>query len=185
MQGIHRRLHSDRVFTGRIIDVVVDQVEMENGGLAVREVVEHPGGAVVLAVDDDGKIIFVRQPRYPVNLKLLELPAGKRDQGEAPEITARRELEEETGLQATRMIHLVSFYTSPGICNEELHLYLADGVKIGKINLEHDEMITLERYSLEEALHMVRTAAIKDAKTILGILWLNSFPFVHSRVDAE
>ncbi len=175
MQGIRQLLDRREVYSGRIIRVGVDQVEMESGFRTLREVVHHPGGAVALARSPEGKILFVRQPRYPLDRQLLELPAGKLDGGEDPAEAVRRELEEETGYVAERWTHLSSFYSSPGFCTELLHLYLAEGLRPGSIKPEHDEMITVESYTLEESLDLVRRGEIQDAKTILGILWARAY----------
>jgi len=175
MHGIRRLLDRKQFYSGRIIEVTVDQVELENNLQTIREVVAHPGGAVVLAWNPEGKILFVRQPRYPLNKELLELPAGKLDGKEDPAQAAKRELEEETGYTAEKWSHLTSFYTSPGFCTEQLHLYLAEGLIPGSVRPEHDEMITMESHTLEEALVMVQNGGIQDAKTIMGILWARAF----------
>ncbi len=164
-------LERNRLYSGRIIDVHVDHVELPNGQKAIREVVNHPGGAVALAMLPDGRILFVRQPRYPLGLDLLELPAGKLDGGENPAVSVLRELEEETGYRAASARHLTSFYTSPGFCNEQLHLYWAENLQPTRQNLEHDEMIAVELHTLPQALEMTRDGRIQDAKTIIGLLW--------------
>ncbi len=175
MHGIWRLLERKQFYSGKIIEVTVDRVELENNLQVIREVVAHPGGAVVLARNPEGKILFVRQPRYPLNQELLELPAGKLDGKEDPAQAAKRELEEETGYTAEKWSLLTSFYTSPGFCTERLHLYLAEGLISGAARPEHDEMITIESHSLEEALGLVENGSIQDAKTIMGILWAQAF----------
>lgn len=175
MTGIKRLLDSTRIYSGRIIDVTVDQVELENGFPTVREVVTHPGGAVALAWTAEGKLLFVRQPRYPVGRLFLELPAGKLEKGEDPLTTIQRELEEETGYRAERWSHLLSFYTSPGFCTELLHLFLAEGLQPGSLKPERDEMISVEHHSLDEAMEMIGRGEIMDAKTIIGVFWAGRF----------
>ncbi|UCF39237.1 MAG: NUDIX hydrolase [Acidobacteriota bacterium] len=160
------------VYQGRIIDLVVDDIEV-NGFETVREVVRHPGGVVVLAEVEPDRIPFVRQHRYPLNKDLLELPAGKLDSGEPPEISAARELEEETGYQARSIRHICSFYSSPGFCDELLHFYYTDDVSKSEMQTEIDEEIELEFYSLDESLAMIDSGEILDGKTITAILWLD------------
>ncbi len=164
-------LKRNNVYSGRLLDLVVDKIEI-NGRETVREVVRHPGGVVVLAELAGGKIPFVRQTRYPMGKKLLELPAGKRDPGEEPETSAARELEEETGLRPDYLRHVFSFYSSPGFCDELLHLYYTDQVTETSDNLEHDEDIVVEYYSLEEAMQLSIEGRIVDAKTLTAVFWL-------------
>jgi ADP-ribose pyrophosphatase len=171
MSGHDQLNERQKIYSGRIIDVRVDHLTLASGQPAVREVVTHPGGAVALAMQADGKILFVRQPRYPMGLDLLELPAGKLDAGEDPSVSVRRELEEETGYRAGRIQKLCSFYTSPGFCNELLHLYRAEDLTLTRQNLEHDEHISVESHSLQEAVEMIGDGRIQDAKTIIGVLW--------------
>jgi ADP-ribose pyrophosphatase len=164
-------LEQKHLYSGRIIGLHVDKIILPGGQQTIREVVTHPGGAVALAMLNDGKVLFVRQPRYPVGRDLLELPAGKLDTGEDPAKSVLRELEEETGYRAGKVRLLCSFYTSPGFCNELLHLFLAEDLIPTRQNLEHDEQISVEQYSLPEAMQMVRDGKIRDAKTIIGLLW--------------
>lgn len=148
----------------------VDRWE-QDGQQIVREVVTHPGGVAVLA-EHDGKILFVRQHRYPMDENLLEFPAGKLDPGEDPATSAARELEEETGLKAVELQPIVSFYTSPGFCTEKLHIYYCDRLADGRQSLESDEILQVERYSLSEAVRLAEEGKIQDAKTLIGIYWL-------------
>jgi ADP-ribose pyrophosphatase len=171
MNQRERLIERQKIYSGRIIDVRVDHITLPAGQAAIREVVTHPGGAVALATLADGNILFVRQPRYPLGRDLLELPAGKLDAGEDPSNSVLRELEEETGYRAGRIQHLCSFYTSPGFCNELLHLYRAEELTLTRQNLEHDEHISVESYALPEAIEMVSDGRIQDAKTIIGLLW--------------
>jgi len=165
-----RLLAHEKVYEGRIVSLEVDQIEID-GRTYLREVVRHPGGVVILAVAEDGRIPFVRQHRYPLEGELLELPAGKLDRGEDPEASAARELEEETGLRPLRLEKVFSFYTSPGFCDELLHFYFATQVARTQPNPEADECLTLEFYRLDEALPLVDQGEIRDAKTILALLW--------------
>ncbi len=161
------------VYSGRIVDLIVDKIEL-GGREAVREVVKHPGGVVILVETEDGRIPFVKQTRYPLGKPLLELPAGKLDPGEEPSQCAARELEEETGIRPEHLNHVYSFYTSPGFCTELLHLYHTDRFQRTASKLDHDEDIVVEYYPLEQALAMCRKGEIVDGKTILALLWLDS-----------
>ncbi|MGB9591816.1 MAG: NUDIX hydrolase [Candidatus Kryptoniota bacterium] len=161
------------VFRGRVFNTIVDEVEYESGRKTIREVAEHPGGAVVLPLLDDGNVVFVRQKRYPMNSLLYELPAGKLEPGELPELCAVRELREETGYTAEKIEELTAIYTSPGFCTEKLYIYLATGLHDGQQNLEEgEEGLTLERIQYERAFEMVYNGEIVDAKTIAGLFFL-------------
>lgn len=161
---------SDSIFRGRIINVRVDTVRLPDGGEAKREVVEHPGAVVVVALNDKKEVIMVRQYRQATGEILLELPAGKRDRQEDPLDCARRELEEETGYGAKEWEVLCSFYTSPGFCNELLYLILARGLTGGEAHPDGEEFIDALTIPLNQARRMIMTGEIKDAKTILGIM---------------
>ena len=166
-------MQRERIYSGRIVELIVDRLQI-NGREAIREVVRHPGGVVVLVELENGRIPFVRQSRYPMDKSLLELPAGKLDPGEDPIKSAARELEEETGLCPDYLEHVFSFYTSPGFCDELLHLYYTDRVRTTACKFDHDEDIVIEEYSLEDAIKMCATGAIIDAKTLLALYWLKA-----------
>ncbi len=163
--------HRDHLYQGKIVDLVVDQIEID-GQRYVREVVRHPGGVVVVARTSEGKIPFVRQHRYPMNTDLLELPAGKIDPGEDPLVSAGRELEEETGYRAGQLDLVYRFYSSPGFCDEMLHLYHAANLTRTAPRREVDEFVIVEEYSLPEALQLLEKGDLLDAKTIVALLWL-------------
>ncbi len=167
------------VYQGRVFNTIVDEIEYDSGNKSVREVAEHPGGAVVLPLLDDGRIVFVYQYRYPLNQHVFELPAGKLDADEKPEICAARELKEETGFTADRLEKLTTIFTSPGFCNERLHIFLALGLHGGKQKLEEGELgLTLKYIPMNEAFHMVKTNEIVDAKTVVGLFFLSQMdPF--------
>jgi ADP-ribose pyrophosphatase len=164
-------LKRSNIYEGRILDLIVDEIEI-NGMRTLREVVRHPGGVVVLARRGDGRIPFVRQHRYPMDRDLLELPAGKLDPGEEPRSSAARELEEETGLRPLSLTHVFSFYTSPGYCDELLHFYYTDRVETVAPNPEPDEELALEYYTPEDALELIARGEIVDGKTITALYWL-------------
>lgn len=164
-------LKREKIYSGTIIDLEVDQIKI-NGRQFVREVVRHPGGVVILAEVEENLIPFVRQHRYPMNRNLLELPAGKLDSGEDPAISAARELEEETGFRPRDLRHVMSFYSSPGFCDELLYLYYTRDVLRTAPNLDLDECLVVECYSLNDAIEMARRGEILDAKTTAALFWL-------------
>lgn len=164
-----RKLSSEMKFDGKLIKVTYDVAEV-NGKEAWREVVHHPGASAVVAIDDDGRIIMEKQFRYALNDYLLEIPAGKLDAGEDPLVCAKRELEEETGIIASEWISLGTIATSPGFCNEVIHLYVAKGLSKGKIHWDEDEYVEVERYTFDELLQRIKDETIKDSKTLSALL---------------
>jgi ADP-ribose pyrophosphatase len=160
---------SKEIFSGRVFDVTVDTVR-EGDKTYVREIVHHPGSAVILPVFDDGTIALVRQYRHPAVRYLLELPAGTLKDKERPEEGAARELEEELGVVAGRMEKLSEFFVSPGFCEEKMWLYLATDLTETKQRLEDDELLEVVRVPFERALQMVTDGEIEDAKTIIGLI---------------
>ena len=162
-------IDSKKVFTGRIFDVSVDTVR-EADRTYIREVVHHPGSAVILPAFDDGTIALVRQYRHPAVKYLLELPAGTLNDRERPEVGAARELEEELGLVAGNLEKLAEFFVSPGFCAEKMWLYLATDLSQTAQRLEDDELIEVVRLPLDRALRMISDGEIEDAKTIIGLL---------------
>jgi len=165
-----KTMKCERVFEGRIINVRVDTVELPNKKYSKREIVEHPGAVGIVAITEDEKIILVKQFRKPVEEVLLEIPAGKLESKEGPCECAIRELEEETGFVTNRVKKLLEFYTTPGFSNEIIHIYLAENLKPGKMNLDEDENIEIVTLSIEEVLDKIKAGEIKDAKTIIGVL---------------
>lgn len=145
---------------------------LENGNTALREVVEHPGAVGVIALKDNGDIVMVKQYRKAAEQVLLELPAGKLEQGEDPAECAARELTEETGYTAGDLRYLVSFYTSPGFSNEVMYMFLATGLREGENDPDDDEMVETVEISRDRAMEMILKGEIKDGKTIAGILLL-------------
>ena len=159
-------------FQGRVIDLVVDEVEYPTGTKATMEVVQHPGGAVAVPLFDDGNVMLIDQFRYALGKRILELPAGKLDRNEDPLECARRELEEETGWKGEGWTKLGSIHTSVGFCNEVLHLFLATGlsrVAGGHRRTEGESDIEVRILSLREAIGLVERGEISDAKTVCGL----------------
>jgi len=166
----YRIVKSDVIYRGKVFNTLVDQIEYISGNKAVREVAEHPGGAVVVPVTSDGKIVMVTQHRFPVNQVLLELPAGKLSKGEDPLLCAVRELEEETGYKSDNVKLLGSIYTTPGYSTEKLWIYLAKDLKPGDHNREEGEFgMQVFEYSIEEVEKKINSGEIVDGKTICGI----------------
>jgi ADP-ribose pyrophosphatase len=162
-------IDSKKVFSGRVFDVTVDTVR-EADRTYIREVVHHPGSAVILPAFDDDTVGFVRQYRHPAVKYLLELPAGTLNDRERPEVGAARELEEELGMIAGRLEKLAEFFVSPGFCEEKMWIYLATDLVPTAQKLEDDELIEVVRLPIERALQMISDGEIEDAKTIIGLL---------------
>ena len=162
-------IDSKKVFSGRVFDVTVDTVR-EADRTYIREVVHHPGSAVILPAFDDDTVGFVRQYRHPAVKYLLELPAGTLSDREPPEAGAARELEEELGMVAGRLEKLAEFFISPGFCEEKMWIYLATDLVPTAQKLEDDELIEIVRLPIERALQMISDGEIEDAKTIIGLL---------------
>ena len=148
----------------------VDKIRQVSGRESFREVVEHPGGVCILPVDDDGTCYMVRQYRYPVQKHLLEAPAGKLEKGEDPLDCAVRELGEETGFTAGRMIPLGGFYTSPGFSTEKLYLYVATDLRQGEQHPDEGELLDLVKMPLAELKAAVLRGEIEDGKTATLVL---------------
>lgn len=167
------QLRSEVLYRGKVFDLVVDQVRYPSGRTGVREIARHPGGAVVVPLLDDGRVVMVKQLRYPFGRHLLELPAGKLGPGEDPALAAARELTEETGWIAGSLEKLTSIYTSPGFCDEELHLYLGRGLREspdGHRREEGELSMTVHLLTFDDAVARVASGEIRDAKTIAGLL---------------
>ena len=162
-------LDSRELFRGRVFDVTVDTIR-EGDKTYQREVVHHPGSAVIVPVFADGTTTLVRQYRHPTVRFLLEAPAGSLRRGEAPEEGAARELEEELGLVAGRLEKLSEFFVSPGFCEEKMWVFLATDLTETRQQLDDDEVIELVRIPFAQALSMITTGEIEDAKTIIGVM---------------
>jgi len=171
---IEKTIRQEKIFSGKVIQVYVEDVQLPNGNTSKREIVKHPGAVAILPLTNEGKLVLVRQYRKALERVLVEIPAGKLEKGEEPLVTARRELEEETGYSAQSMRHLISFYTSPGFADELIHLYVAEGlVKLEEAaGLDDDEFVDLLEVTLEEALAMLETKEIYDAKTAYALQYL-------------
>src|SRR5829696_7819129 len=162
-------LNSQKIYEGNIFKVTVDTIS--EGELTYqRDVVHHPGSAVIVPVHDDGTVVLVRQYRHPTVRYLLEAPAGTLARGERPETGAARELQEELGLIAGRLEKLSEFFVSPGFCEEKMWVYLATELSEGKQFLDEDEVLEIVRMPIGDALEMITSGEIQDAKTIIGLM---------------
>jgi ADP-ribose pyrophosphatase len=174
-QSSVRVLSSKTVFRGPVFSVVSQQVQEPDGVQVRRDIVQHPGSIVILAVDDSGKtprVLLERQYRHAAGDRLWELPAGSIDSGEEHLSAAKRELVEETGYSAAKWQKVLYFFVSPGFLTESMHVFLASGLKKGRSQPEEDERIAVRFFSIKQAIQMVMSGKIMDAKTIAPLLWL-------------
>lgn len=163
-----RLVASRRAYDGRRVSVRLDDVALPSGRVAVYEVVEHPGAAAIVALTAERHVLLVRQFRHAVGQELLELPAGTLEPGESPLACARRELAEEAGRAAGRWERLISFYPSPGVLTEELHVFLAEELQASHAEREEEDL-RVESLPLEEAHRRIAAGEIRDAKSIIGL----------------
>lgn len=171
-----KTIATEHIFDGKIVSLRIDEVTLPNGKTSKRELIGHPGGVAIIAVTEEGKLILVEQYRKPMDKTTIELPAGKREKGEEPIVTAHRELEEETGYTCEKLELVHSFYTSPGFADELLFLYEAIGLQKleDSAPLDEDEFVELMEVTIEEAIEMMKDGRIQDAKTIIGIQHLQT-----------
>ena len=173
-------LKSERIHTGRIINLDDDTVRFPDGSTGHLELVRHPGASAVVPFmsdphGEDPQILLIRQYRYAANGYLYEIPAGRLDGNEKPETCAIRELKEETGCTAERVEFLTTIYTTPGFTDERIHLFMAQGLTAGEHAREKDEFLEVETMPLSRALEMIKTGEINDGKTVVGILYTAGF----------
>ena len=168
MDLTEKMVSSETIFQGKIIKVTLDQARLPDGSLAAREVVYHPGGVAVLALDEDNTVYLVKQYRYPIQQLLLELPAGKLDHGSEENVLlgAQRELSEETGLEAAEWTYLGYTLASPGFCDEALHMYLARGLTRRGQHLDEDEFLDVVAMPFDRLVEQVMDGTITDGKTV-------------------
>lgn len=170
MELTEKTIDSREIFKGRIVRVRLDTVRLPNGKEGIREVVEHPGGVAILAIDSEGRVLLVRQYRYPFERVMTEVPAGKREPGEPPFITAQRELQEEVGATADTWTELGTLIPSPGCYGETLYLYMAQDLHFGATHPDEDEFLEPLRVPLDEAVRQCMDGTLTDAKTVAAIL---------------
>lgn len=164
-----KSLSTQDIFSGRIIKVKVDRVKLPDGRESSREIVEHAAAVAIVAIDNNKNIWMVRQYRKPVEETLLEIPAGIMEENETPLYSAKRELEEETGLRANNWESIMSYYSTPGFCNEKLHIFMASDITRGQMNTDSDEFLEIVKIPLEKAYDMIFQGQIVDGKSIIGI----------------
>lgn len=165
-----KTLSSQPIFSGQVIKLRVDTVEMPGGCQATREIIEHVDCIAVVAIDNEDNILLVKQFRKPVEKELLEIPAGGIDDGEDPEAAVRREMCEETGYLPRKLESLGGFYSAPGYCTEYLHLYLASDLTPRRLTAEDTESIELVRVPVSQIISLINSGGICDAKSIAGLL---------------
>lgn len=165
-----KTIDKKHIYDGSVIKVEALTVELPDGKESKRDLIVHPGASVVIPLNDKGELYMVTQYRKAIEKVSLEIPAGKLDKGENPADCARRELKEETGLDAGNLEHLISVHSTPGFCNEVLHLYIATDLKEGTACADEDEFISCSRVPVAELVNKVLKHEITDAKSIIGIL---------------
>ena len=180
MTDEHGGATTRRAFTGRIVKVDVDTVRLPNGDTVELELIRHPGASAVVPfltdpTGDDPQLLLIKQFRHAAGQFIYEIPAGKLDGGESPEVCAHRELREETGCTAGRMEHLYTFYTTPGFTDERIHAFMATNLTRGATNHQRDEVMTVETVTLSRALQLIKTGELKDAKSALAIMYVAGF----------
>ncbi len=167
-----KTIKSEKLFHGRIFDLIIEDFEEQDGSIHKCEIISHPGGGVIIPLFENGDVLLVKQFRYPNKKFILEAPAGKLEPNEDPLDCAKRELSEETGYIADKFVKLTAMYTTPGFCNEVLHIYLATGLHKSKHgqNLDDGEQsLTVETLPLTRVIEMITNGEIVDGKTIVGI----------------
>lgn len=165
-----QRLSSKEVYDGVLLNVYSDKVRLPNGNNSVREWIKHPGASAVVPLFEDGDVMMIKQFRYPLQKVFLEVPAGKIDEGEKPDRTAKRELKEETGIVFNELVPLGDYHPTIGYSNEIIHLYLARDVQLTKKDADEDEFIITEKISFKKTVEMAYSGEITDGKTIAALL---------------
>ena len=169
-----------RIHTGRVLDLDIDTVRFPDGSIGELEMIRHPGAAAVIPFLDDPRsadpqVVMIRQFRHAADGYIWEIPAGRLDAGEGPEACARRELREETGFEAAHLERLTTIHTTPGFTDERIHLFAATGLAEGSHAREADEFLELHRLRWSAVMDLVRTGAVSDAKTLVALLFVDSF----------
>ncbi len=165
------QLSTEQIYKGTLLDVRRDEITLPNGKTSAREYIKHPGAACIIPVLPDGNIALIKQYRYPVQSEMIELPAGKLDPGEKPEVCAKRELEEEIGYSAGELTFICNIHPAIGFASEKMWIYLAEDLVKTVENTDHDEFLVLMPTHLDDAIKMVWDGKITDVKTIIGLLW--------------
>ena len=166
---------SEKIFSGRLIDLYFDHIELPNGKSSTREWIKHPGAVCIVPILPDGNLCLIRQYRYGPRAEFIEIPAGKLDVGEDPLVCAKRELEEEIGYIAGKLTFLTNIHPAIGFSNEKMWVYLAEDLILSKQNLDKDEFLELYPIPVKKAIDLIYEGKITDVKTVIGILWLDKF----------
>ncbi|MBI4186376.1 MAG: NUDIX hydrolase [Chloroflexi bacterium] len=164
-----KTLSSQFIYQGRVVKLRVDTVEMADGRMTTREIIDHDPCVAIVAVDHDDSVLLVNQFRKPLEKELLEIPAGGIDHQESPEMAVGRELREETGYLPRKLLRLGGFYAAPGYCNEYLHLYLATDLVPAPLHAEDTDDITVVRVPVGQIRHLIASGAVCDGKSIAGL----------------
>lgn len=173
MDMTQKVVKTKEIFDGRVVKLRVDTVQLPDGRLTEREIMKHPGGVGVIAIDEEKNVLMVRQFRDAAKKVMLEIPAGKLEYGENPLECGMRELVEETGFRAQEFIHLGEFFVTPAYCEEKINIYLAYKLTEECQNLDDGEFVEVEKIPLDELFEMVMNNEIDDAKTIIAVLKAN------------
>ena len=171
------KIDSTKVFSGKLIDLYLDNVRLPNGKKSTREWVDHPGAVCIVPILNNGDILLIRQFRYGPRKEFIEIPAGKLDKNEEPLKCGIRELEEETGYKSNKLTYLTNIHPAIGFSNEKMWMYLAEELELSEKKLDEDEFLELLPTPLNIALEWVFTGKITDVKTIIGIMWLKELEF--------
>jgi ADP-ribose pyrophosphatase len=174
------KVSGERKYSGRVISLDLDRVRFPDGSIGELEMIRHPGASAIVPVlsepgGSDPQLLLIRQYRYAAERYVYEIPAGRLEAGEAPEVCAHRELREETGCTASTMEHVFTMFTTPGFTDEKIHVFLASGLTRGAHAREGDEFIELVTLPLTKVLEMIERNEIEDAKTALAILYVAGF----------
>ncbi len=162
---------SQTIYTGRILNLRIDQVRYPDGKVHPFEIIDHRNAVTIIPLDDQGQVWFVRQYRHPAGKELLELPAGVCEAGEDSQVSAQRELREEIGMAANRLERLGGFWLAPGYTTEYMHIYLARDLYPSPLPGDEDEAIQIERLPLEQAIALAEQAQLEDSKSLVALLW--------------
>lgn len=165
-----KKLNSNYIYKGKVINMRVDEALLPNGNTAKREIVEHNGGVCVVPLTDNNEVLTVKQFRYPYMEVVTEIPAGKREGNEEPLKCGIRELKEETGCTAEKFVFLGELYPSPGYCGEIIYMYAAKGLSYGDTDFDDDEFLTIEKTPIDDLISDILEGKLKDAKTQTAIL---------------
>ena len=173
------KISSTQIFSGKLIDLYLDNVRLPNGKQSTREWLDHPGAVCLVPILNNGDILLIRQFRYGPREEFIEIPAGKLDKNEEPLKCGLRELEEETGYKSNKLTFLTNIHPAIGFSNEKMWMYLAEELELSERKLDEDEFLELLPTPLNLALEWVFTGKITDVKTIIGIMWIKQLKFNH------